>query len=154
MRVAVLRDEISFSLDAGVRNLTDQVDRLDSPDEVTRVQDPLAEMALDSSEFMSCVSRIAGSLAVQHGKLHLRADKRLDDSVVQFARDTGPLHRHGSRTQAAQAVHVVDRRPHLLDQLVKETELSFPVRIDPGIEQEEATAPLFVLPQNDRPARS
>src|SRR5439155_25811682 len=73
----------------------------------------------------------------------------LDAPVVEFARDPGPLHRHGTGTQPAQAVYRVNRRSQLLGQVVKQAHFRRPVSAAP-VEEEEAATPLTLLAQRDR----
>ena len=138
--------ELINDLGQGIKELPAvELDRLYSLDQVADAQDLLAQAAVDAPEFVSHANRVDGRLATQHRDLHFYADEGLDDPVVEFARDPGPLHRHGAGTQAAQTVDAVNRRPYLLHQAVKKAQLTLPVSPDARVEEEKATRPLVAL---------
>src|SRR5439155_5212577 len=95
-----------------------QLERVHALDQVAHVQYLLPQATVDAPESIGHAGGVARSLTVGCGDFHFNADEGLDDPVVEFARDPGPLHRHGAGTQAAQTVDAVNRRRQLLGQIM------------------------------------
>src|SRR5438094_2604159 len=100
-----------------------QLERFHALDQVAHVQYLLPQATVDAPESIGHAGGVARSLTVGCGDFHFNADEGLDDPVVEFARDPGPLHRHGAGTQAAQTVDAVNRRRQPLGQIMKQTHL-------------------------------
>src|SRR5207249_7411285 len=105
-----LAAELINHLSHGIKELPAvELHRLYSLDQVADVQDLLTQAAVDAPEFVGHANGVDGSfLAAQHRDLHFDADEGLNDPVVEFPRDPGPLHRHGTGAEAAQAVDRVN----------------------------------------------
>src|SRR5439155_1222948 len=102
-------------------------------------------VVLDHQLPQAVLSREADQDAARVAVLADVYERLLDDTVVELARDPGPLHRHGTGTQAAQTVDAVDGRPHLLHQAMKKAQLTLAVSSDARVEEEKATRPLVAL---------
>src|SRR5207249_5864507 len=103
-----------------------QLERFHALDQVAHVQYLLPQPTVDATEFVGHAGGVARSLTVGRGNLHFDADESLNDSVVEFPRDPGPLHRHGAGAEAAQAVDGVNRRRQFLGEIVKKAHFRSP----------------------------
>ena len=69
-------------------------------------------------------SGVCVDLLAQHSELNIQAQERLQDTVVQIARDAASLGFHGPRSEVTQEKNVLEWRPQVPHDLLEPSKIS------------------------------
>ena len=105
------------------------VDRFHLLHQFPQLEHFLAQQALDAAQFAAHHGWRGLGLTPQNVHLHLDRNQRLHRAIVQFPRKARALRRSRPASQPVQQINVVNRRPHLANQIEQKTQ--FLLRLPP-----------------------
>src|SRR5271157_4837100 len=85
---------------------------------------------------------VARGAPPEHIDLHFDTDKRLDGSIVQFARHPCPLHRPSPRTKLPENINRVECGRHLPQDVLCKTKLAFAATANVGVHRDKTATPV------------